>query len=134
MATITTEHRARAKVYCRRFQLTDIHFKVSKRKIFLYATDQDDIDYRIDWESWYYGMTRPSLRAAISKTKLFILRARKIHGDRYDYSKVTDAGFGDSKRNLKVTVTCKAHGDFEVRPNNHTSKNPTGCPICKKKR
>lgn len=44
----------------------------------------------------------------------FIDKAKKIHGDRYEYSKVVYIN-----NNTKVTITCPAHGDFEQQPSNH---------------
>uniref|UniRef100_A0AAU8GGL7 Homing endonuclease n=1 Tax=Salmonella phage vB_STmST19_KE08 TaxID=3161165 RepID=A0AAU8GGL7_9CAUD len=53
----------------------------------------------------------------------FILSARIRHGDRYDYGKVNYIG---SKE--KVCITCHAHGDFMMRPNDHL--NGQCCPKC----
>jgi len=47
----------------------------------------------------------------------------KIHGDRYDYSKVVYSG-----NKVKVEIICKEHGSFWQTPNNHKNKN--GCPDC----
>lgn len=59
-------------------------------------------------------------------TPEFIEKARKIHGDKYDYSKVK---YIDS--NTKVTIICPIHGEFEQRPANHISGQ--GCPKCELK-
>lgn len=57
-------------------------------------------------------------------TEEFIEKARKVHGDKYDYSKV------DYKTtHEKVVITCKKHGDFEQSPSSHLYGN--GCPKCK---
>ena len=53
----------------------------------------------------------------------FIKRAREIHGDKYDYSKV-DYKYID----LKVIITCPIHGDFPQTPNNHLRG--SGCSKC----
>lgn len=56
----------------------------------------------------------------------FIAKARERHGSTFDYTKTVY-----SLSHVKVIVTCKAHGDFLVTPNNHISKaNLSGCPIC----
>ena len=53
----------------------------------------------------------------------FIRRAREIHGDKYDYSKV------DYINNYtKVIITCPEHGDFEQFPHSHLQGN--GCQKC----
>lgn len=56
-------------------------------------------------------------------TTEFISRAKKTHGDKYDYSKTQYV----NKRE-KVTVTCNLHGDFTIEPNNHW--NGQGCKEC----
>ena len=53
----------------------------------------------------------------------FIEKAREIHGDKYDYSKVK---YIDSKE--KVVIVCREHGDFTQMPNAHLQKR--GCPRC----
>ena len=59
-----------------------------------------------------------------SNTKEFIKKAKEIHGDKYDYSKVVYKNAHD-----KVTIICPIHGEFLKSPNNHLSKKQ-GCPIC----
>lgn len=59
----------------------------------------------------------------MGKTEEFIEKARKIHGNKYDYSKVT---YEHSKKN--VIIICPIHGEFQMRPNNHL--NGQGCPMC----
>ena len=53
----------------------------------------------------------------------FIEKARKVHGDKYDYSKVSYVNNA-----TKVIITCPIHGDYEQTPNNHLAGN--GCPTC----
>lgn len=50
----------------------------------------------------------------IVRTEEFIRRARKIHGNEYDYSKTNINGM-----NNPVCITCPKHGDFFVLPHNH---------------
>jgi len=57
-----------------------------------------------------------------SNNEEFIKKAREMHGDRYDYSKVE---YTNSKNN--ITIICKIHGDFLQEPHTHL----TGCG-CKK--
>ena len=53
----------------------------------------------------------------------FINRAKKIHGDKYDYSKVEY-----ERSNKKVCIICPEHGEFMQRPNDHLSG--CGCKKC----
>ena len=54
----------------------------------------------------------------------FIEKARKVHGDRYDYSVVE---YVNNKTD--VTVVCPDHGPFKVMPQDHLQK-LNGCPKC----
>jgi DUF1365 family protein len=60
-------------------------------------------------------------------TDIFIKKAKNTHGDRYDYSKSVY-----ERSNIPIIITCKKHGDFMQRPNNHLRHQ--GCPKCYKKR
>lgn len=57
-------------------------------------------------------------------TDKFVAAAIKVHGDRYDYSKVV---YVNSVTPVKIV--CKLHGEFEQKPTYHTS-NAAGCPLC----
>ena len=59
-----------------------------------------------------------------SNTKDFIEKARKIHGNKYDYSKVE---YVNNK--TKVCIICPEHGEFWQSPNSHISQKQ-GCPKC----
>jgi hypothetical protein len=54
----------------------------------------------------------------------FIEDARKVHGDKYDYSLVE---YVDSFTPVKII--CPLHGIFEIRPSNHSNQNQ-GCSVC----
>jgi len=61
-------------------------------------------------------------RCRLSKDE-FIKKARKVHGDKYDYSKVKYDG-----AHTKVCIICPKHGEFWQTPNEH--KKGSGCPKC----
>lgn len=56
-------------------------------------------------------------------TDIFIEKAKKIHGNTYDYSLVDYVSC-----DIKVTIMCKEHGEFTQTPSNHL--NGQGCPRC----
>jgi len=56
-------------------------------------------------------------------TEEFISKAKDIHGNKYDYSKVKY-----KNTNIKVKIICKKHGEFEQVASYHLSKH--GCPNC----
>lgn len=64
-----------------------------------------------------------SSRQLSKGAKTFVEKAVKIHGNKYDYSKVTYIN-----SHTKVCIICPEHGEFWQTPNNHLDgKN---CPLC----
>ncbi len=57
----------------------------------------------------------------------FIENARKVHGDKYDYSLVEYVNI-----RTKVSIVCPVHGEFKQQPINHTTEK-NGCPQCSRK-
>ena len=66
------------------------------------------------------GKDRTSLRLT---NESFIKKAKTVHGNRYDYSKVEYVGNKD-----KVCIICREHGEFWQEARMHLSG--CGCPIC----
>ena len=56
-------------------------------------------------------------------TEQFIEKARKIHGDKYDYSKVEY-----KNTEIKVCIICSKHGEFYQSPHDHLAGK--GCKLC----
>ena len=54
----------------------------------------------------------------------FIENAKKVHGDKYDYSKVNYIN-----GQVKVCIICPEHGEFWQAPNKHILRKQ-GCPHC----
>ncbi len=67
------------------------------------------------------GLAAPNARRL--NTEQFIAKAKRVHGDKYDYSLVSY-----ERAVLPVKIVCPAHGEFEQRPHNHLSGN--GCRKC----
>ena len=59
----------------------------------------------------------------MSKTQVFIEKARAVHGDRYDYSKTVYV-----RRANHVNITCRIHGDFLQTASSHLDGR--GCRPC----
>lgn len=57
-------------------------------------------------------------------TEQFIEKARKIHGDKYDYSKVNYVNY-----KTPITIICPIHGEINITPQNHLRG--CGCPKCR---
>jgi hypothetical protein len=58
-------------------------------------------------------------------TEEFVERARRVHGDKYDYSQSQYVTSHD-----KVEIVCPQHGVFRQSPATHTMGNKAGCPGC----
>lgn len=59
----------------------------------------------------------------MDKTIKFINKAKKIHGEKYNYNKTN---YINSHK--KITIICTEHGEFEQTPDSHLSG--SGCPKC----
>jgi ferredoxin-like protein FixX len=57
-------------------------------------------------------------------TEEFIERAKKVHGDRYNYSKTV---YGKDNK-TEVCIICPIHGEFKQKPNVHLRGH--GCHEC----
>lgn len=64
-----------------------------------------------------------SIESKTSNTQKFIVKARNIHGDKYDYSKTV---YVDNK--TKICIICPIHGEFYQRPDIHLGGSV--CPHC----
>lgn len=56
-------------------------------------------------------------------TEQFIIKAKSVHYDRYDYSKVNYVN-----NRTKVSIICFKHGEFKQTPDSHMRG--SGCPYC----
>ncbi len=56
-------------------------------------------------------------------TEEFISRARRVHGNKYDYALVEYSG-----SYIPVKIICPEHGEFEQKPNSHLDGH--GCKTC----
>ena len=70
------------------------------------------------------GCNCPKCKGKGMNTEEFIKRAKEIHGDKYDYSKVEY-----TNNRTKVCIICPEHGEFWQTPDNHIHGH--GCPFCK---
>lgn len=127
---------------CGHNSLTDENFIIEARKIHGDKYDYSKINLRNKdgklciicpehGEFWQYKYDhlkrkRGCLVCGGSKrltTEEFIERAKKVHGDKYDYSKVEYKSAHE-----KVCIICPKHGEFWQEPDNHLR---WGCPKCR---
>ena len=68
--------------------------------------------------------SRPNGNISLSE---FLSKAKEVHGDRYDYSKVTFEGITNIQKQ-KVCIICSLHGEFWQSPSDHLIGR--GCANC----
>lgn len=59
-----------------------------------------------------------------NKTRGFIEKAQKVHGNKYNYSRLIYIDF-----QIEITIICSNHGAFLITPLNHL--NGQGCVRCR---
>jgi len=123
---VTREERKALEKYCKRYSFTDERISFKANRMFAYFTDQDDVDYRVDFRT-IRRKKKPKFNSVLNKKHWFEVTAKKIHGDKYDYSKLSDIFFITDK----VTLICPVHGEFKIRARNHIEQRQ-GCDRCRR--
>ena len=82
-------------------------------------------DFLQNPDSHTRGVGCPRCAGKCVTTESFILRAREVHGQKYDYSKVV---YKNAK--TKVCIVCPEHGEFWQTPDGHLEGK--GCRECGK--
>lgn len=97
------------------------------QKVIITCPEHGDFEQTPGNHLYGYGC---SVCAGVNKLtpEIFIAKAKKVHGDKYDYSLVT----GDISSHRKVTIICPEHGAFEQTLTGHLSGK--GCLKCAPKK
>lgn len=69
------------------------------------------------------GCKKCSIEGQTKTSENFILEAKKVHGNLYDYSLAKYTG-----AHRKLVILCKNHGEFSQAPHEHLKGQ--GCPTC----
>ena len=113
------------KIHGSKYDYSKVEYKGNKVKVCIVCPKHGE--FWMKPNSHLQGQSCPKCvhRCYKYTTKEFIDEAQKVHGDRYDYSKVE---YVDSKTN--VCIICPEHGEFWQTPANHLSGR--GCEKCGK--
>lgn len=110
----------------------EIHGVENKLKIIcpihgeFYTTPHHHLSGKNCWKCWKDSLKlRKGTPNEKWTKKLFVEKAKAVHGDKYDYSKIDFQGIGK-----KVKIICPIHGEFYQAPKSHLSGR--GCPKCGK--
>ena len=129
-ALFAQEEKAR-KIHGDKYDYSKVEYVDSATKVCIICPKHGEFwqtpNKHLNGRGCYYCGREKTVSSIFSNTKEFIEKARKIHGDKYDYSKV------EYKHNQKkVCIICPEHGEFWQTPNNHIgASNKCGCPRCK---
>ena len=108
--------------HSKKYDYSQVSFSGSREKICIICPEHGEF-----WQSPGYHMRGGNCPKCAGSYKLtteeFIDKARNVHGDKYDYSKVVYKNY-----NTKVCIICPEHGEFWQVPNNHLYG--AGCPTC----
>jgi hypothetical protein len=119
------------KVYGNKYDYSLVKFPyISTEKIPIICPKHGLFYQTIDKHLTGFGCPKCFYTENINKkmnTEEFIAKAREVHGDKYDYSKV------EYVNNMsKVCIICPEHGEFWQKPASHLIGR--GCPICCKRK
>ena len=116
-------------IYGNKYDYSKVNYINNKTKVCIICNEIDKFGV-IHGEFWQRpndhlnGYSCPKCNNEyVPTTDEWIDRAKKIHGDKYDYSKVE---YVNSQ--TKVCIICPIHGEFWQTPNNHLNGN--NCPNC----
>lgn len=124
----TNDFIKRAKgIHGNKYDYSKVKYKNSSTKVTLICPKHGKFEQRPNGHLAGYGCFNCGLEKTVnfnkSTTNDFIKKAKDIHGNKYDYSKVEYKG-----NKIKTFIECSKHGIFKMKPNCHL--NGYGCPRC----
>lgn len=106
------------------YSKTDIKNKDEKGRVLIICKEHGEF-WQAPYSHLYGYMGCPKCKWKHSSLEDFIAEAKKIHGNKYDYSKVVYLGM-----QKKVCIICPEHGEFWQTPSDHIYRGGRGCKLC----
>lgn len=111
------------KIHNGKYDYSKVNYTNSKTKVTITCPIHGDFEQEPASHLMGHGCPKCADNDKMT-TEQFIEKAKAVHSDKYDYSKV------EYKNNrTKVCIICPKHGEFWVTPNNHITLG-RGCPKC----
>jgi len=112
------------RVHNNKYDYSKVDYKTNKEKVCIICPIHGEFWQRPDKHLFAErGCSKCGGSNKLTKEE-FIEKSIKIHGNKYDYSKVVY-----ENHETKVCIICPKHGEFLQKANSHLNGN--GCPICK---
>ena len=100
-------------------------FKNSNDKVKIICREHGIFEQKASAHTSGQGCMECRLEKRRTGLDVFLSRCFEIHGNKYDYSLITEY-----KNTLtKLDIICKKHGVFKMTPSHHVNRKQ-GCPIC----
>lgn len=112
------------EIHGNRYDYSQATYKGSAKKITIVCSEHGRFTQTAADHLSGYGCQSCGGNKPLTKD-VFVERAKGIHGERYDYSKVVY-----TNSSSKVEVICPDHGSFWPTVSNHLSVRRIGCPGC----
>lgn len=113
------------KIHNNKYDYSNVNYISNKTKIRIICPEHGEFMQKPLNHLNGQGCPKCAHRSYKYSNEEFIEKARKVHGDKYDYSKVNYVN-----NNTKICIICPEHGEFMQIPINHL--NGAGCPKCGK--
>ena len=122
--TLTKEEfiKKACEVHGDKYDYSKVHYVNNRTKVCIVCPDHGEFWQLPSNHLSDYGCSKCGGKS-VPTTEEWIVSAREVHGDKYDYSKVEYDG-----ALKKVCIICPKHGEFEQAPNDHMQG--SGCPKC----
>ena len=110
----------------KKFDYSKVVYVNKRTKVCVTCKEHGDF-YTYPFDALKYGCPHCAEKERINHIRLtkdeFVVKAKKVHGEKYDYSETIYKGSMD-----KVEIRCPIHGVFKQTPNVHLRG--SGCPLC----
>jgi len=118
---LTTEEfiKRAKKIHGDKYDYSKVNYINSKTKVCIISKEHGEF-----WQLPCVHLSSSGYIKEKTTTKSFIEKAKKVHGDKYDYSKVEYLN-----GHTKVCIICPKHGEFWQKPDKHLQSH--GCPTCR---
>jgi very-short-patch-repair endonuclease len=111
------------KIHKNRYDYSKVNYINAKTKVTIICSEHGDFQQTQSNHLCNYNCQKCAKNFQL-ETNSFIEKAKIIHNDKYDYSKVNYIN-----TNIQIIIICKQHGEFTQIPDFHINRK-CGCPKC----